>query len=37
MCAEAAARLKAGLTELVQEGMPAVRRYLQEHNAAPWP
>lgn len=37
LCAEAAARLKAGLTELVRDGMPAVRKYLEEQGAAPWP
>jgi aspartate/methionine/tyrosine aminotransferase len=30
LCAEAAARLKAGLQELVAEGMPAVRGFLSQ-------
>ncbi len=37
VCAEAAARLKAGLQELVAEGMPAVHAFLQQDSrqAAP--
>lgn len=34
VCAEAAARLKAGLTELVQHGMPAVHAFLAGAGAA---
>jgi aspartate/methionine/tyrosine aminotransferase len=34
LCAEAAARLKAGLAELVAEGMPAVRRFLDAQATA---
>ena len=34
LCAEAAARLKAGLADLVQHGMPAVRAFLAAEQAA---
>ena len=33
VCEEAASRLEAGLRELVDDGMPAVRRYLERHRA----
>lgn len=32
LCAEAAARLKAGLRELVEGGMPAVRSFLEQQQ-----
>lgn len=32
LCAEAAGRLKGGLQELVKEGMPTVRRFLEQQQ-----
>jgi hypothetical protein len=34
LCLEAAARLKAGLQELVAGGMPVVRQFLEQQQAA---
>lgn len=34
VCVEAAARLKAGLQELVVEGLPAVRAFLEAQQGA---
>lgn len=34
LCQEAAARLKAGLQELVAGGMPAVRQFLEQQQQA---